>query len=420
MMNLLLLLILGCRPALAGFEDLGAGARPMGMGNAFTALADDVSAVHFNPAGLARLSRPELSAGYSRLYMGLSDGSDIGHGFLAYAHPLGARSALAAGMLDLKLSNAFEERTCIFSYARRVRPSLSLGASLKLLERRYELGGDPHLANDPVFSGGTSARGLGLDLAALYRSSGPFSAGLSIAELNQPDLGLKSEDKVPRTVRFGAAYRPPGYTFDGDLVLRDGDWDVLLGMERIFARSLVGRMGFGLGSRSDRDVSAGAGLRAAHFQLDYAFVFPLSGVAATAGTHRFTMTVRFGASPPAWDSGPRPKEAASAMAPVLEDRIKTMGEELERARKGQEETAEILKRLEQRLSSPAKPEAKRAVVSQPPSRPKIHVVSEGDTLQSIAQKLYGDAGKWTDIYRVNQDQIGPGGRLNKGLRLAIP
>lgn len=392
----------------------------MGMANAFTALADDVSAVHFNPAGLARLSRPELSAGYSRLYMGLSDGSNIGHGFLAYGHPLGTRGALAAGVLDLRLSGAFEERTCVFSYARRASRGLSLGASLKLLERRYELGDDPHLADDPVFSGGTGSRALGLDLAALYRSSGPFSAGLSVAELNQPDLGLKSEDKVPRTVRFGVAYRPPGYTFDGDLVLRAGDWDALFGMERVFARNLVGRMGFGLGSRSDRDVSAGMGLRAAHLQIDYAFAFPLAGVAATAGTHRFTMTVRFGASPPAWDSGPKSKEPVSPMAPVLEERIKTMGEELERARKGQEETQEILKRLEQRLSAPPKAEQRRVIAPLPPARPEVYVVVEGDTLQTIAQKLYGDPGKWTEIYRVNQDQIGPGGRLNKGLRLAIP
>ena len=40
--------------------------------------------------------------------------------------------------------------------------------------------------------------------------------------------------------------------------------------------------------------------------------------------------------------------------------------------------------------------------------------------QSIAQKLYGDAGRWTDIYRINQDQIGAGGKLSKGQDLVIP
>lgn len=43
------------------FSIVGAGARAAGMGGAFTALADDASAVSFNPAGLALLIRPEAS-----------------------------------------------------------------------------------------------------------------------------------------------------------------------------------------------------------------------------------------------------------------------------------------------------------------------------------------------------------------------
>jgi long-chain fatty acid transport protein len=43
------------------FAILGAGARPAGMGGAFTALADDASAASFNPAGLALLVKPEAS-----------------------------------------------------------------------------------------------------------------------------------------------------------------------------------------------------------------------------------------------------------------------------------------------------------------------------------------------------------------------
>ena len=83
-----LLLALAARPAAASFEDLGAGARAPGMGNAFTALADDVYAIYYNPAGLAQLERPQFSTAYSRFYMGLSDGSDLSIMQLAYAQPL--------------------------------------------------------------------------------------------------------------------------------------------------------------------------------------------------------------------------------------------------------------------------------------------------------------------------------------------
>jgi long-subunit fatty acid transport protein len=43
------------------FTFLGAGARAMGLGGAFIAVADDATAVSFNPAGLAQLLHPEVS-----------------------------------------------------------------------------------------------------------------------------------------------------------------------------------------------------------------------------------------------------------------------------------------------------------------------------------------------------------------------
>ena len=43
------------------FTVQGAGARAMGTGGAFIAVADDATAVSYNPAGLAQLLRPEVS-----------------------------------------------------------------------------------------------------------------------------------------------------------------------------------------------------------------------------------------------------------------------------------------------------------------------------------------------------------------------
>jgi long-subunit fatty acid transport protein len=41
--------------SLVSIYDLGMGARPMAMGGAFSAVADDESALLYNPAGLATL-----------------------------------------------------------------------------------------------------------------------------------------------------------------------------------------------------------------------------------------------------------------------------------------------------------------------------------------------------------------------------
>src|SRR5436309_12092753 len=74
-------------PAWASFEELPTGARAAGMGDAFAATADDVYATYYNPAGLVQLHRSEFTAYYSRLYSGLSDGSNISRSFIAYGHP---------------------------------------------------------------------------------------------------------------------------------------------------------------------------------------------------------------------------------------------------------------------------------------------------------------------------------------------
>ncbi len=55
------------------------GARALAQGNAFTARADDASAIQFNPAGLTQLDRPQISAGGSLLYPAVEyhgDGGD--------------------------------------------------------------------------------------------------------------------------------------------------------------------------------------------------------------------------------------------------------------------------------------------------------------------------------------------------------
>ena len=45
----------------AAFLKLGMGARPVGLGGAFTAISNDVNAIAYNPAGIAQLESNEYS-----------------------------------------------------------------------------------------------------------------------------------------------------------------------------------------------------------------------------------------------------------------------------------------------------------------------------------------------------------------------
>ena len=58
-------------PINAAFKDSGWGARPVGMGGAFTAVSDDANGVLYNPAGIYRAKYRELNLMHARLYTGL-------------------------------------------------------------------------------------------------------------------------------------------------------------------------------------------------------------------------------------------------------------------------------------------------------------------------------------------------------------
>ncbi|MBP8131711.1 MAG: outer membrane protein transport protein [Candidatus Hydrogenedentes bacterium] len=74
---------------------VGSGARALGMGSAFIAIADDATAASWNPAGLTQLERPELSLVYSwkrfneefdsRVFPGMDDDHGVNLDDLNYA-----------------------------------------------------------------------------------------------------------------------------------------------------------------------------------------------------------------------------------------------------------------------------------------------------------------------------------------------
>lgn len=52
------------------FLSIGVGGRALGMGSAYTSVANDVTAGYWNPAGLARLKYPEIMLMHDQRYAG--------------------------------------------------------------------------------------------------------------------------------------------------------------------------------------------------------------------------------------------------------------------------------------------------------------------------------------------------------------
>lgn len=51
---------------------------------------------------------------------------------------------------------------------------------------------------------------------------------------------------------------------------------------------------------------------------------------------------------------------------------------------------------------------------------RVYVVRSGDSLSKIAQREYGDANKWRQIFEANQDKIKNPDLIHPGQELKIP
>ncbi len=304
-LSCLLLLSYCLAPSLhASFEDIGAGARASGMANAFTAIADDAYAVYYNPAGLAGLENPEAASSYGKMFMNLSDNSDMGDTNLMFAYPAKFAS-LGFGIKTFSLDGYYAENQYAFSAARRFK-YFDIGVSLKHMTAEYA--STKYAANaidnttglagsvaDPVFASGLSKSGFGVD-AGILKNAGDFRFGLALQNIVPPDMGLKEEYKLPLRIKTGIALIKPRYKLTGEYNKEDAVRTFRLGGEFDVLSFFRLRGGFEYGG-DIANISAGASYRMNLFSFDYAFTLPLGGIEETLGNHWIGLSVKFGERP---------------------------------------------------------------------------------------------------------------------------
>ena len=309
-------------PAFAAFEDLGAGARGPGMGNAMVSVADDVYAAHYNPAGLGALTRPQFTAAYTQHYMGLTDGSKLGTSFFGYAQPIeeGKRGTVAGAFNSFTLNGGlYRENTLYLSYGRLAYTrhggnELFLGTTLKYLYSSF--GSFAESANatngisstgraDPLLSGNSSHNAFDADVGALYRFMTHYQLGLQLTHLPSPNMAFSSRDSdpLPVAVKLGFNYKSLISNLAAQVETKKapgGSMDniVTAAAERWFPWMFVGNFGvrgaIGMGSRDYKQLSLGLSYRDRRVQVDYGFALPLGAITDTSGSHRIAITFHFG------------------------------------------------------------------------------------------------------------------------------
>jgi len=175
------------------------GARPLGM-SAFAAVADDINAICWNPAGLTLLQSQEATASYAPVY----GDAEIVQNYLAYAYPTGKwgtfginLSYLDYGDMDWRDVEGSDlgvfsrsDYSVYASYGMRLIESLSLGVSL----------GTTSVSMDSVDD---SATGVGIDFGLLYTIASRASIGFYLENIG----GVSASDReiARQKIRTGAA-----------------------------------------------------------------------------------------------------------------------------------------------------------------------------------------------------------------------
>lgn len=459
--------------AFCAFEQIGAGARPIGMASAFTAISDDAHAIYYNPSGLAQVRRSELTAGYGKLFVGLEDKSNLGSGFVGVVQPLrqGRLGSVGVGWLSLSLDGAYREDLVSFAYGKEVMfNGMFLGGSMKVMKRSF--GSDAYTQIDPLFiKQGQDTTDFAFDLGVMYRPSASYSFGFMAKDVNQPDVGLAGGENLPLEIRGGFGYYQSHLVVDGEVSKRDKDVNVSIGFEKYLFKVVGLRGGLSVGSRNRREVATGMSYRGEHFGLDYAFIFPLAGVESTSGSHRFGIVMKFGKAPEKarWEFEEEDERIVEKLLEEKSAKISTLERELESLREqnrsGKLETTWVRQKIEKleeklrvqgtkeletmknrlfeskiesekmkkkvqemeerikRLTEPRKvvvPETPKPEVTTPPMPPQTYVVQDGETLQTIAKKIYEDESKWVEIYEMNMDRVERGGTVRAGQILLLP
>lgn len=287
-------------PVKAAFQDTFAGARALGIGGAYVAIADDTDSLAVNPAGLGRNTserRQEVTASYGGLYLGLTEGAQFAQSFVAYTI---AEQSFGGAGLAWKHSDAgglyTEERVAVGvarRFGRGENKRLSFGGKLELL--RWDAA-PTFDANGRVLEDLSGPVKADISVGAQFTLSDNVPIGVAFQHLNRPNVAVVGVERLPVQTLFGIGVRGERTLWAFDIQLERDDVDVRTGLEwEAHPEILFLRAGFRLeGLALGTNATLGAGLYlSSATALDYAAWIPVGGIQETWGSHRVSLSYTF-------------------------------------------------------------------------------------------------------------------------------
>ncbi len=271
----------------AQFLRLGAGARPVAMGGAYTALANDANGPQYNPAGIGWNQNKEAIASYIDYLQGIT------YGYVGYIQPVGqkdnfgvALAYLNSGIIDqtdlsgTKVGTFSSNQSLVMlTYAHNFGSRFALGANLKAFQQKIEA---------------ESANGYAVDLGTIYKVKPNLSLGLAVQNLGPGVTFVKEKDPLPVTFKFGILYIfvEDIFCMSADAKYQPKETNKLsenVGLEYWVSKNFAFRAGYDTANINDIEnftgVSAGMGFKVAGVNLNYAWMpYGLLG-----DTHRISL-----------------------------------------------------------------------------------------------------------------------------------
>ncbi len=282
------------------FLKIGVGARGSGMGESFVAVANDVSALYWNPAGLVQGPTDEVMASHTEYV------ADIRHDFFGVSYHLTGSDAIGVAFSSLHMKEmeittetqpfgtgryfSFGDVAFGLTYSRKMTEQFSFGATVRYVEETLDV---LKMRSVMVDLGTCYWTGLGSTRFAVVISN--FGADVApkgtVTEYSGQTTSTFQSFSLPTVFRLGLAFEPIegdehrlttsvqlNHPNDNSEHLRFGAeyaWRDLLflrtGLKRTIGQKLIGE-----DATSEESFAAGAGIKVPVLSTvvtaDYAFV----------------------------------------------------------------------------------------------------------------------------------------------------
>ena len=300
---LLTIVLVSAQQVQAAFDDTYWGVRALGMGGAFTAVANDANAPLYNVAGTAFTAQNEVTLMGSRLFAGL-EGVEVASNYAGFVHPIDAKyGTISFAWSSISTPGLRREDTFNVGYARVLNDILRLdseivefsaGLNVKYLMQEVKFGVNEEELD--TYKGAMTG-----DIGFLAMFSNGIGVGYTSKYVLPADIGFMEKDEVKNINVVGLSYyndelpyiKIPYFTIALDVIFRDSESSIRAGVESyVLDKKLAIRLG---GREEAFNIGFGYEFAFANetkLVIDYALELPMQ-VEESYGSHFFALSFKF-------------------------------------------------------------------------------------------------------------------------------